>query len=111
MQHVLRRTGIAFQFFCYRRTGGGIDNVDEPQRQLGIVAFFLRRMRRFLDIEVGEDAKQDWSRIDTGPVRQSGKTGQTIKFFETQEFHGTTQTHNGDLIREPVSGPLTWRLS
>ena len=61
-------------------TGRRIDGVDQPQRQFDILRFFLRGMRRFLHVEIGEDAQQGRADIDAvsaGQVEQAIKWGNT----------------------------------
>jgi hypothetical protein len=42
-----------------------IDRVDQPQCKFGVVTLFLGRVRRLLDIEVGENAQQSRLNVHT----------------------------------------------
>ena len=66
-----RRARVRPEFFRDGCAGLQIDRVDQPQRKFGVVTLFLGRVRRLLDIEVGEDAQQSRLNVDTIASREA----------------------------------------
>ena len=65
------RAWVRPEFFGDGCAGLQIDRVDQPQRKFGVVTLFLGRVRRLLDIEVGEDAQQSRLNVDTIAPREA----------------------------------------
>jgi hypothetical protein len=59
---------IARQPLRHRGTGRHVGRIDQPQRQLGVVALVVRRMGRLLQIEVGQHAQQGRADVETVPL-------------------------------------------
>ena len=50
--------------------GRNVDRVKQAQHQFGIVHFLVERVRGFLDVEIGEHARQRRTRVDAAQPRQ-----------------------------------------
>ena len=62
--HRTRRCRVGCQPRRQRRPHGDVGRIDQPQRQLGVVALVFRRMRSFLQIEIGQHPQQGRAHID-----------------------------------------------
>ena len=69
-----RRGRVGRQAGRHRGAGRRIDGVDQPQRELDILGFFVGAVRRLLHIKVGEDAQQRRADIDAVPACQIDQT-------------------------------------
>ncbi len=58
-----------------------IDRVEEAQRQLGIMAFLVRRVREFLHVKVGEHAQHGRTHIGPAALAERGDTIEAGKIF------------------------------
>src|SRR6202035_1508982 len=77
----------------YREPRRGVHGIEEPQRQLGIVALLLVAMGQFLDVEVGQHADEGRPHIDPvakPQMRQIIETRQATA-FHTRRSIATTQ--------------------
>ena len=72
-----------------------VGRVDQPQRQLGIVALVVRRMGRFLQIEVGQHPQQGRADVETLPVtmiEQTLQAGECRRRFGHGPLHAKRHT-------------------
>ena len=70
-RHRRRGARIAGDFLRDRDARRKIDRVDQPQHQLGVMAFFLRRVRGLLHIKIGEHAHERRADIDAVAPREA----------------------------------------
>ena len=82
-----------------------LDGVEQAQHQFGVVSFLIERMRGFLDVEIGEHARERRPRVDAALPR---KLVQSIEIGSTEARHSGARPL-GDNSNYParVSGPLT----
>ena len=87
-----------------------LDGVEQTQRQLSVVAFFVRRVGQLLHVEVGEDADQRRTHIDAAAQTD---IGEAVETRQGGRFHHTrpnrNRDHRADFAHQPKSCALAER--
>ena len=83
-----------------------LDDVEQTQRQLGVVALLFGRVPEFLYVEIGENAQQSWTHI--GPAAQA-EIGEAVEAGKARNFHRMLLVRHSGTGNEHKPLPLAAR--